>query len=59
MMKVKQKISGAFRTLQGAELFARLRSYLSTARKQGQPMLQVLIAALLGNPFIPHTSMAG
>jgi transposase len=59
MMKVKQKISGAFRTLQGAELFARLRSYLSTARKQGQPMLQVLTDALLGNPFIPHTSMAG
>jgi transposase len=59
MMKVKQKISGTFRTLQGAERFARLRSYLSTARKQGQPMLQVLTDALLGNPFIPHTSMAG
>jgi transposase len=59
MMKVKQKISGALRTLRGADLFARLRSYLSTAPKQGQPMLQVLTDALLGNPFIPHTSMAG
>jgi transposase len=59
MMKVKQKISGSFRTLQGAELFARLRSYLSTARKQGQPMLQVLTDALLGKPFIPLTNTAG
>lgn len=33
--KVKQKISGGFRTLPNAEIFARIRSYISTEQKQG------------------------
>ena len=45
MMKVKMKISGSFRTLDGAEIFARLRSVVSTARKQGCNILQTLTAA--------------
>jgi len=53
MMKVKQKISGCFRAWAGAELFAAIRSYLSTARKQGLSMLQATQHALLGAPFIP------
>ena len=44
MMKVKMKISGGFRTLEGARIFALLRSVVSTARKQGFNILQVLIA---------------
>ena len=44
MMKVKMKISGCFRTLQGAQIFARLRSVISTARKQTCNILQTLAA---------------
>ena len=44
MMKVKMKISGAFRTTAGAEVFACLRSVISTARKQGWNILQTLNA---------------
>jgi transposase len=42
MMKVRMKISGSFRTLEGAQIFARLRSVVSTARKHGFNILQIL-----------------
>ena len=44
MMKVKMKISGSFRTLDGAKTFASLRSVVSTARKHGRNILQTLTA---------------
>jgi len=42
MMKVKQKISGSFRSLDGALDFAVIRSFISTAKKQGWNVLQTL-----------------
>ena len=56
MIKVKQKVSGAFRTFEGAELFATIRSYISTVRKQGRSIFMELQAAIVGEPFIPSTS---
>jgi transposase len=53
MMKVKQKVSGCFRTVEGALRFCTLRSYLSTARKHGLSMFSALVDAFLGMPFIP------
>ena len=44
MMKLRQKISGGFRSEEGATDFAVIRSVLSTARKQGWNMLQTLTA---------------
>jgi transposase len=44
MMKLRQKISGGFRSHDGAKDFAVIRSVLSTARKQGWTMLQTLVA---------------
>jgi transposase len=58
MIKVKQKVSGAFRTFEGAELFATIRSYISTVRKQGRSIFQDLKSALVGNPFIPSESVS-
>jgi len=46
MMKVQQKVSGFFRTPAGAEAFCRIRSYISTMKKQGHHALAVLKSGL-------------
>jgi transposase len=51
MVKLQQKISGCFRTPDGARNFCRVRSYLSTARKQGHSLLYCLERALAGKPL--------
>ncbi len=53
MMKLKQKISGGFRSVEGAQMFARIRSYISTLKKQGLNVLDALKQVFLGNPTIP------
>jgi hypothetical protein len=49
--KVQQKIAGTFRSTTGATAFCRLRSYLSTMRKQGHSMLGALVAVFGGRPL--------
>jgi transposase len=56
MMKVQQKISGGFRSVEGAEYFGRIRGYLVTMRKQAQPMLDAIQKVFLGHPVVPSLS---
>jgi transposase len=50
MVKVKQKISGAFRTMEGDQVFCDIRLHISTARKQ---QTDILTDAFLSRPFMP------
>jgi transposase len=43
-------------TLTGAEHFAAIRSYTATATRQGIGMLDALITAAAGTPWIPTTA---
>ena len=54
MMKLRQKISGGFRSLTGASDFATIRSFISTARKQGWNTIE----ALMSNPSNLAKSLA-
>lgn len=53
MQKLRQKISGTFRSLGGLVDFCRIRSYISTARKNGLTALDALRRIYQGDPFMP------
>jgi hypothetical protein len=53
MIKLQQKISGMFRTEEGAKAFCRIRSYISTARKNALGAMDALTRIFNGNPFVP------
>lgn len=53
MMKVQQKISGTFRSEAGAHAFCRIRSYISTARKNALGAMDAIARVFAGNPFVP------
>ena len=42
MLKLQQKISGCFRSIEGVKVFCRIRSYLSSAKKQGRGLLKAI-----------------
>src|SRR5680860_851445 len=50
--KVKQKISNCFRTFKGAEIYARIESFVSTARKHDRDVFSELCNTFEGHNFI-------
>lgn len=52
MAKVQQKISGTFRSADGARIFCRIRGYISTARKNCLCVIDAIQAAVEGAPFM-------
>ena len=53
MIKVKEKISGTFASFKGGEIFARIRGYISTVKKNNRPVLEELNNVLSAKPYIP------
>lgn len=57
-VKLQQKISATWRTLQGLADFATLRSYLSTATKHGKDVLDVLKQLFTTGPWLPEAAVS-
>ena len=58
MIKVKQKVSGSFRSQLGADIFCAIRSYISTVRKHQFNVIDAIYQSFSGHPFIPSTEGA-
>jgi len=56
MIKLRQKVSGCMRTLTGAKQFCTIRSYLSTAAKNGHRLIDVLVMLAEDQPWLPATT---
>lgn len=58
MSKVKMKISGCFRSYSGANIYCRIRSFLSTLAQNGVSIFNAIVSAFNGQPFIPKNIYA-
>ena len=56
MPKLRVKVSGCLRTLDGAQDFAAIRSYIATATRTSHNVLDALVQAAAGTPFMPATT---
>ena len=54
MPKVKQKVSGCFRTTRGGDDYCTIRSYCATLTKQGANIFESLVSAFQGAPPQPR-----
>jgi transposase len=57
MLKVQQKISGTFRSWEGANIFCRIRGYISTVKKNSVSVIDAIQGAFEGKPFIPERTL--
>ncbi len=53
MLKVKEKISGCFASFKGAQMFNRIRGFISTMKKNNRPVLEELGNVLKGEAYMP------
>ena len=53
MMKVQPKISGTFRSVQGARSFCRIRGYIFTVKKNKLSVIDAIGVVFNGKPFVP------
>jgi transposase len=57
MMKVQQKISGTFRSFEGALSFCRIRSYISTIKKKGRNVISAIQDVFTDNALLPEIGL--
>jgi transposase len=55
-LKIQQKVSGCFRSDGGAQVYATIRGYLATLRKQGHALLAALNTVFAGRPLYPASA---
>ena len=53
MLKVKEKISGCFASFKGAEMFNRIRGFISTMKKNNRSVLEELANIFKSKDYVP------